>query len=220
MLPASTPVIVLHDSLLPCYRGFAPLVNMLLNAEPELGVTALMATQKYDDGPILEQASVPVDYPLKIQGAIQCLLPLYAQLVVQVCSRALAGECMAGAAQDTASATYSPWRDALDYAIPWGKEASRIRRFVDALGAPYLGAVAYCGAKKLIIYEVVEEPDVVVESREEHIGKVLFREGDTPIVICGTGLLRIKRACYEGSAVNCVSEIAFRSRFTTQPIVL
>ena len=219
MLPMSTPLIVLHDSLLPRYRGFAPLVNMLINGESTLGVTALLATQAYDNGPIIEQASVQVGYPLKIQSAIDCLLPLYAELVDKVCSRALTGKSMSGIAQDSVFATYSPWRDSFDYRIIWHQEAAKIRRFVDAVGAPYLGSIAYCGSKKLIIHEVVEESDVVIESRSEHLGKVLFREGDEPIVICGTGLLRIKRACYEGSTENCVGDLPFRSRFTTEPFV-
>ncbi len=53
-------LIVLHDSILPRYRGFAPLVGALINGEKEMGVTALYATEKYDQGAIIAQASMPV----------------------------------------------------------------------------------------------------------------------------------------------------------------
>ncbi|GAL67611.1 formyltransferase family protein [Jejuia pallidilutea] len=47
-LPENKKLIVLHDSLLPKYRGFAPLVNALKNGEKYLGVTALFASNEYD----------------------------------------------------------------------------------------------------------------------------------------------------------------------------
>jgi methionyl-tRNA formyltransferase len=40
---STSKLIVLHDSLLPKYRGFAPLVNMLINKEPKIGVSAIFA---------------------------------------------------------------------------------------------------------------------------------------------------------------------------------
>ena len=46
-------LIVLHDSLLPRYRGFNPLVNAILNQDSFVGVTALRAEERYDSGGIL-----------------------------------------------------------------------------------------------------------------------------------------------------------------------
>ena len=48
-------LIVLHDSLLPKYRGYAPLVNMLINGEKEIGVTAIFGGNEYDKGDIISQ---------------------------------------------------------------------------------------------------------------------------------------------------------------------
>ena len=47
-----TKIIILHDSLLPKYRGFNPLVSCLLNRETQIGVTAFYATRDFDAGPI------------------------------------------------------------------------------------------------------------------------------------------------------------------------
>ncbi len=51
----TTQLIVIHDSLLPKYRGFSPLVNQLINGETKIGATALFASEKYDEGNIIIQ---------------------------------------------------------------------------------------------------------------------------------------------------------------------
>jgi methionyl-tRNA formyltransferase len=63
----SSNLIVFYDFLLPKYRGFSPLVNMLINGEKWLGVTALFAVDEYDKGAIIKQEKVFIEYPLKIQ---------------------------------------------------------------------------------------------------------------------------------------------------------
>ena len=57
----TSQLIVLHDSLLPKYRGFSPLVNSLINGDTLTGVTALFASSEYDKGEIIEQAQIGLD---------------------------------------------------------------------------------------------------------------------------------------------------------------
>jgi methionyl-tRNA formyltransferase len=54
-------LIVFHDSLLPRYRGFAPLVNMLINGESKIGVSAIFGSSEYDRGDLIAQQSVGID---------------------------------------------------------------------------------------------------------------------------------------------------------------
>ena len=49
---------------MPKYRGFAPLVNSLVNGEKIIGVTALFASEEYDNGDIIMQSSVDITYPI------------------------------------------------------------------------------------------------------------------------------------------------------------
>jgi len=63
-------LIVLHDSLIPRYRGYAPLVSALVNGEPELGVTALLGATEIDHGDVIAQKSLAVCYPAKIKDVI------------------------------------------------------------------------------------------------------------------------------------------------------
>ena len=66
-------IFVIHDSLLPKYRGWNPLVTALQNREPEIGVTLLLADEKIDHGPIVDQRSISVTYPQKIGEAMRAI---------------------------------------------------------------------------------------------------------------------------------------------------
>ena len=77
LLPSTEKLIVLHDSLLPRYRGFNPLVSQLIDKEERLGVTAFFASDRYDCGDIINQPSIKVSYPLKINEAIERVCNCY-----------------------------------------------------------------------------------------------------------------------------------------------
>jgi methionyl-tRNA formyltransferase len=95
--------------------------------------------------------------------------------------------------QNEVEATYSIWRDNDDYLIDWNKSADEIKRLIDAVGSPYLGARTLTSRGeevKILKAEIVE--DVICELR--HVGKVIFINNGLPTVICGEGLLRITEA--------------------------
>ena len=74
---AANQLIIIHDSLLPKYRGFCPLFNALLNKESHVGVTALFGSDKYDAGGIITQSKIKVKYPIKITEAVDLISVLY-----------------------------------------------------------------------------------------------------------------------------------------------
>lgn len=203
-------LVVFHDSPLPRYRGFAPLVNMLINGEKVLSVTGLFAEAEYDKGRILGAIDVPITYPIKIAEAIERIIPAYQELVSVVYDLVISGS--QGTAQEETVATYSLWRDSQDYVIDWKKSSQEISRFCDSVGDPYLGARAYVDGKEIVIQEVEPVDDVVVESRSDHVGKIIFMNDGLPTVVCGSGLLRIRKAML---AVNGAPlSFKFRSKFT------
>jgi len=203
-------LIILHDSLLPKYRGFAPLINSLINNEKEFGVTAFFATGEYDKGDIIAQKKIEIDYPIKINELIQKIEPLYFECVSEIYTKIKKGKKLNVITQDESKATYSVWLDDEDYFVDWSWSAEKIKRFIDAVGFPYDNAKAYVNNElvKIIDAEIVD--DVVIENRERHIGKVIFFKEGSPIVICGSGLLKLKDIRdKDGNKVN----IKFRSRF-------
>lgn len=182
-------LVVLHDSLLPRYRGFAPLVSCLLNGEPEIGVTALYATAAFDAGPVLGAAARPVQYPIRIAEAVELAVECYVELIARLWPSLQAGQLPPGVPQREADATYSLWRDEQDYCIDWRLDSAYLRRFVDALGWPYRGASTMLNGQRYRVLAAEAVPDVVIENRVP--GKVLFVHGMQPVVVCGTGLLRL-----------------------------
>ncbi len=205
-------LIVFHDSLLPKYRGFAPLVNALINGEPEVGVTALHASEHYDAGPIIFQQAVPVHYPIKIKEAIDHVSIAYAALVERVHAALAAGEPLPAIEQDHDQASFSPWRDEQDYYLPWEESAETLKRFCDAVGFPYAGARCRLNGETLLVHNVEVLPDVKVEMRRRHLGKVIFFETGCPVVICGQGLLKITEYAFADGRKDL--SIPFRSRFS------
>ena len=207
-------LIVLHDSLLPKYRGFAPLVNQLINGEKKLGVTALIANEEFDRGPILLQEEITVSYPLKIQQAIALIAPLYRNIVKEVVSSYIAEGKLIEREQNEGDATYSLWRDDNDYEIDWNCSSKRIKRFIDAVGYPYKGAKTVIDGEEIIIKEAETVEDVKIENRNP--GKVLFMSIDKPIVVCGTGLLKITEAEFLSKKQSVFPLKRYRSRFGRQ----
>lgn len=183
-------VIVFHDSLLPKYRGFNPLVTALLNGDKKIGVTALKASNEYDRGEIIKQESIQITYPIKIKKAIEKISIVYANLLVNIVNKIVSNN-LTFSPQDEAKATYSLWRDSENYKIDWTTEADNIKRFVDAVGYPYKGAYTYINGKKIIIKNVEVTNDVEISNREP--GKVIFKNNASFVIVCGKGLLKINK---------------------------
>ncbi len=205
-------LVVFHDSLLPRYRGFAPLVSALINGERQVGVTALLASPEYDRGPIIGQEAVEVRYPITIQEAIERLTPCYQKLANQA-ARAILSGSLKHRAQDEAAATYSLWRDDKDYLVDWNWEASRIERFVNAVGFPYRGAAVWIRGKLHRIVECRAVEDVVIENRCP--GKVIFVRDGFPTVVCGRGLLEIRKLIDADQGATSLPLAQFRTRFSS-----
>jgi methionyl-tRNA formyltransferase len=212
MIREEPRLVVFHDSLLPRYRGFAPLVNALINGETEIGVTALWGEEAYDSGAIIEQAAATVAYPLTIQRAIDTVTPLYERLALEIAEKLIAGEQLPGREQNDRHATYSIWRDEQDYRIDWRGDAATVARFIDAVGAPYKGACSCVGQQELRILEAeVIDQDLTFELR--HPGKVFSISGGTPVVVCGDGLLRLTSVVDAKTGASALPWTRLRTRF-------
>ena len=213
MIPISDAfeLITLHDSILPKYRGFAPLVNQLINHEQNIGVSAILSSTEYDKGDIIFQAKTAIEYPIKIQEAISMVSNLYSEVTVKVVGLLASGKSLPTVSQNEAEATYSLWRNEGDYAIDWNQKASYIKRFIDAVGEPYKGASTTISGDKIRIYNAVEEQDVQIINRD--CGKIIFMRDGHPVVVCGEGLLKITNAIYEDSRTSIFPLKKFRIQF-------
>jgi len=184
-------LIVLHDSYLPKYRGFSPVVNMLINGENYLGVSAIWASPGMDEGNIIMQKKISISYPIKIEQAIEEVAKIYEDLANSIVGNLLSGKEIVSSPQNNKDASYSIWRDSKDYYIDWNDKAENIKRFVDAVGYPYDGAKTRTATNETLrIIECSIVEDVVSEVRAP--GKILMMQNEKPIVLCGQGNKAIK----------------------------
>ena len=204
-------LIVFHDSLLPRYRGFNPLVSALINGEQKIGVTALLATSEYDKGDIITQYETAIEYPIKIQEAINKIITNYQDTSLYVMEKIANDDHFIGIPQDENKATYSLWRDDEDYRINWNHSSIELKRFIDAVSYPYKGAATKLNGNLVRILEAEIVQDVVIENRTS--GKVIFVQNDHPIVVCGKGLLKIIEMIDDQTRTSLIPIKKFRIRF-------
>jgi methionyl-tRNA formyltransferase len=208
LISLSVPLIVFHDSILPQYRGFNPLVSALINGDNEIGVTALIGTDEFDKGDIIGQRIIKITYPIKIEAAIELLSKQYALLLEEVMTGFL-NNTLKGIPQDENNATFSLWRDEEDYHIDWNQDATTIKRTIDAVGFPYKGTFAYMEDAVVRIFDAEIVEDVSIINRTP--GKVLFRHEDGLVIVCGKGLLKVRDFFNDnGEQIN---NMKFRIRF-------
>lgn len=204
----SRKLVVMHDSLLPRFRGFAPTVTALICGESELGVTALLASAEMDSGPILAQHSVSIDEFITIERAFEALTLCYVRCLTEVLS--MSHELSSRAkSQDASKATYSIWRDDDDFQIRWSKSAEDIVRLVNAVGYPYAGAKTSLSNRELAVSKAELLKDLYFEDRQP--GKIWQRHDfHSADVVCGTGVVRIWATWRDGDPAGVFNKLRLR----------
>lgn len=181
----------LHGSLLPRYRGRAPVNWAVLNGEKETGLTLHKMVRKPDAGDIVGQCKVSIDendtalsVHAKLAGAAR---PLLADLLPGI--RAKQFEL---SPQNEAEATCFGRRHPEDGEIDWHRPADDIFNLVRAVTEPYPGAFTYFGQRKTTVWKARVLPDGQPAQPEKspHVaGTVLSTDPLT--VRCGQGVLEV-----------------------------
>jgi methionyl-tRNA formyltransferase len=175
----STPprgCINVHFSLLPEYRGAAPVNWAIVNGESETGVTTMKIVEELDAGPILLQRSTAIE---AIETAPQLMTRL-AEIGADLVSETLAGlEQIHAKPQEDDEATFAPMLKREDGLIDWSMDAFAIERRVRGL-QPWPNAHTTLGSRRLIIWRAAAESTTHAGS-----GQVLEAHGDNLRVACG-----------------------------------
>lgn len=134
----------IHGSLLPKYRGRAPVNWAVLHGESETGATLHYMSEKPDQGDIVAQASVPI-LPDDTAQEVFDKVTVAAELTLHRALPFLVLGTAPRTPQDHARASYYGARKAEDGAIDWTRDALSIHNLVRAVAPPYPGAFTTIG---------------------------------------------------------------------------
>jgi methionyl-tRNA formyltransferase len=184
-----------HASLLPRYRGAAPVERAIMNGERETGVTIIRMDEGLDTGPIALQRAVEIPSHMTGGELAELLARIGGEATVEVLSLLEDGSVTL-TEQDSLHATYAPKLKDEDLVVRWDRRVERVRDLVRAL-APHIGARTYHpeveGPVKIWRARVCE-----VEGVSLKIGHI-HAENDQFLVGCGTGILEVLELQMPGS---------------------
>jgi methionyl-tRNA formyltransferase len=178
---------LLHDSLLPAYRGFAPTVWAMINGEDHTGVTLLEMVEDFDAGGIIGQEYVPIGSDETIAQVLNRVTEVYLHLLEEHLPALLAGTAPRRA-QDASQATYTVKLTPDDFLIDWNWPTTRIYNLIRATTAPYAGAYTFLDGQRLTVWAARQEAQP-----RQYVGRipgrVAARADDGVVVLTGDGSL-------------------------------
>lgn len=182
-----------HASLLPKYRGGAPIHKCIVEGETESGVTIMYMVEALDAGDMISKVVVPIEERDTVGSLHDKLAEAGSGLLIETLPKLLAGEIQAEP-QNHEEATFAPNIKRTDELINWSRSAEQIYNQVRGLNPWPVAYTRYEGkvwkiwwVEKMAVQEVQAEP-----------GTIVGRESDALIVACGQGSVKVTELQPEG----------------------
>lgn len=186
----SRGTINVHASLLPKYRGAAPINWALINGDSESGVTIIRIDKQVDTGNMLAQVRVPLDEQMDAGTLHDILAREGAQLLVQTIARL---DSIKAEVQDNSRATRAPKIDRSLCHLQFDQPAGKVHNLVRGL-APYPAAFCYLDGMVLKIFKTRPVPD----QSGEKPGTVAAVTKDSFFIACSEGQLEVREVQLQG----------------------
>jgi len=205
----------IHASLLPRWRGAAPIQRALQAGDRETGVTIMQMEAGLDTGPMLMQDAFAISADDDAQTLHDKLAALGAQLIVTALGRLARGELQA-TAQPEAGVTYAAKIEKREAELDWRLPAQELERTIRAFN-PFPGALSHLNGTAIKLWGAR-----VADARGEP-GAVLDVSGVGITVACGEGALRLTELQKPGGKRLSAADflrgfpIAPGARFAVQP---
>lgn len=185
----------LHGSLLPKYRGRAPVNWALLHGETRIGLTLHRMVARADAGAIVDQEAVEVGPRATAAEAYARLAPCVRVLLARQLGALLAGTARE-TPQDESQATYFGRRTSEDGRIDWRRTSRRIFDLIRAVTAPYPGAFVDVNGARLMVWWA-EPAAANARGLRGAPGEVLAT--DPLVVATADGALELTRVAWHGA---------------------
>jgi methionyl-tRNA formyltransferase len=204
-----------HASLLPRWRGAAPIERAILAGDHESGISIMQMEAGLDTGPVFTSAPVPIGAATTAGELHDVLAQLGARLLLDTVNALTAGQTRAQP-QSEHGVTYAPKITRADARIDWGGSAALIDLQVRALNPWPVAETLWHGAQLRIWgAEPLESSAGAAEERppqSDAPGTIVGLDSDGLHVLCGSGLLRVRRVQLPGRRVVSAREFANAAR--------
>ena len=179
-----------HASLLPRYRGAAPIQWAIIHGESETGITTMLMDEGMDTGAILLQEAVPIE-PEETAGELSVRLAHIGGRLLIETLRGWTSQKITPIAQDGSKATMAPLLHKEDGNLPWDRHAIEIGNRIRGL-SPWPGAYTFCQQERLTIWKgsPLVDPDEVCSS-DETPGTIVKVGKESLLVRTGDGLFSV-----------------------------
>ncbi|HOQ07559.1 MAG TPA: methionyl-tRNA formyltransferase [Clostridiales bacterium] len=197
-----------HASLLPKYRGAAPIQWAIINGDSKTGVTTFFMDEGMDTGDIILMKETEIDPDMNAQELFDRLKVLGAEVLTETLE-AIGNGTATRTPQDHSKATYVTMMTRETGLIDWSKSAAEIHNLVRGTD-PWPGAYTFYRGKRLKIWKtaVCRDQDILsaADGRDARPGTLLRRLKQGLIVATGNGLLTIKELQFENARRMSVAE--------------
>jgi methionyl-tRNA formyltransferase len=193
----------LHASLLPKYRGAAPIARVLQHGETETGVSLMRMDEGLDTGPVYVQRRLAIDEGWDHGDLSRAMGQLCAKIVHQDLDLALSTE---PEPQDGTLATLAPPIRAEETQLDWSRPAVELWRDVRAFG-PEPGAHTFRRGRRVRVLRARVAPEWEATLDATAPGTVVVCRKATLLVATGAGVLAIERAQVEGKKPLAAREL-------------
>jgi methionyl-tRNA formyltransferase len=204
--------LILHDSLLPTYRGFAPMNWAIINGETKTGVTLFYIADGVDSGPIIDQLATDITQHDTAKTVDEKVIALYEEIIVKNLPGFAAGT-IKSVPQDETKATYTCKRTPEDGEIHWHHSAEQIHNLIRGLTHPFPGAYTTLRGKKVYIWqtELPEQSDRYVGNIP---GRIIGKRNGLIEVLTGTGIIRLAKLQFSEEEEKNAADVAISVKDT------
>jgi methionyl-tRNA formyltransferase len=194
----------IHASLLPKYRGAAPIQQAIIEGEATSGITIIDMVKKMDAGTMIKQTSIPIPLQMTAGDLEEELCSLSCKTILEVIREFEAGS-VKRTAQDESLVTFAPKIEAEHCEVKWDRSANEMHNLIRGV-TPRPGAWSYVtvkGEKK----RTKLQSSVLLADRSGEAGEILEVNEDGVVIACAKGALLIKELKLEGKRMMKAAEL-------------
>lgn len=199
MLPASIwsfpsmGTLNLHGSLLPKYRGAAPINWAIIHGEKETGVTTFKLQHAIDTGDILLQERIPISPNMTAGELHDIMMEIGAQTLVTTLNGLFAGTIESKPQEEALAMLHAPKIFTKDCEIDWHQPVAQIHNLIRGL-APFPGAITKVGGKLVKLFST----SIIKENPKETIGSFVTNGKTSARFACSDGYIQLNDIQWEG----------------------